>query len=294
MIEALHRVGDIDLFVRVDGEDDGVPLLMVMGLGSQLEHWPFGLVESFVDRGFRVIRFDNRDTGLSTHFDGVVVDIPAVMAAAASGDDVSVPYLLTDMAADAVGVLDVLGVDAAHIMGVSMGGMIVQTIAIEHPTRVLSMTSIMSTTGESTVGAPTAEAITQLLGVAPQTEDEAVARDVASAHIWGSPEWVDEDVVEERTRRTWRRNHDGAGQARQFAAVLASEERSEALASLDVPTTVVHGTADTLVTPSGGERTAELIPDAELRLVDGMGHDVPHQVWPNIVEAVLAGVQRAR
>ena len=178
--------------------------------------------------------------------------------------------------------------------GVSMGGMIAQAMAIEHPERVRSLTSIMSTTGDLDVGQPTAEASTVLLSPPPDDEDAAVAQNIRAAETWGSPDHLDEAWIEARTRRAWQRDHDARGIGRQLAAITASGSRTAALRDLDVAATVVHGDADTLVQPSGGERTAEAIPGAELVVVDGMGHDLPPPVWPNIVEAILSSVTRSR
>lgn len=293
MAETIHRVGDIDICAEVHGPEDGVPLLLVMGLGAQLVSWDPEFPGALVDRGFRVVRFDNRDVGRSTHLDGQQVDLTEVFAEAAAGEPVDAPYTLSDMAADAAGLLDALGIDAAHLVGVSMGGMIVQTMAIEHPGKTLSVTSIMSTTGDPDVGQPTDEATAVLLGPAPTTEAEAIAAAFAAASVIGSPEYHDEAAIEARAAREWNRARNPAGFVRQIAAIAASASRTEALGSVDVPFTVVHGLADTLVTPSGGRRTAEAVPGATLVEIEGMGHDLPRMLWPQVIEAILATVHEA-
>jgi pimeloyl-ACP methyl ester carboxylesterase len=279
------RVNGIDLYHESIGDPADPTVLLVMGLGGQMTGWDEDFCQLLVDRGLRVVRFDNRDVGLSTHLD-TRVDVMAVFAAVAAGEPAEVPYRLTDMAADAVGLLDHLGVDRAHVVGASLGGMIAQTIAIEHPERVLSLTSIMSTTGDPDVGLPTGEAMAALM--APPPRDRAAYQDAAVHHarVWGSPGLYDEPRLRRTAGAAWDRGYNPAGTARQLAAVLASGSRSAALARLAVPTLVIHGTADTLVQPSGGERTAEVVPDAKLLVVEGMGHDLAPPLWPRLVDAL--------
>jgi pimeloyl-ACP methyl ester carboxylesterase len=277
----------IEICYETVGDPADPTLLLVMGLGCQLVHWDAELCGMFADRGFHVVRFDNRDTGGSTRWDEPV-DIFALMQPADGGEPARVPYLLSDMAADAVGLLDHLGVDRAHLCGVSMGGMISQTIAIEHPERVLSLASVMSTTGDPDVGMPTAEALNEILRPPAQSRDEYLDAAVRQAGVWGSPGLLDE----ERSRRihgeAWDRGHDPAGTMRQLAAILASGSRSAGLATLAIPTLVIHGTADKLIQPSGGDRTAEVVPDAKLMVIDGMGHDLAPALWPRLVDAVAS------
>jgi len=277
----------IELYYEEAGDPAGPPLLLIMGLASQHVSWPPELIQGFADRGFRVVSYDNRDIGLSTHMD-TPVDVMALLAARSAGEPFSVPYVLSDMADDAAGLLDHLGIEAAHVLGVSMGGMIAQALAIAHPERVLTMTSIMSTTGDPDVGAPTGEAMQMLLRPPYTSLEEAMDGAVAVAHVIGSPGLIDEDRLRRRAALAWERNYDPAGVARQLAGVLASDPRSPALAQIDVPTLVIHGTADTLVNSSGGERTAEVIPDAKLMLIEGMGHDLPLAHCPTIIDAVSA------
>ncbi|MBN2622400.1 MAG: alpha/beta hydrolase [Acidimicrobiales bacterium] len=275
----------IEIAYETFGDPAAPTVLLVMGLGSQMIHWDVEFCEGIAARGFHVVRFDNRDMGESTRIDEPV-DVFAVMGAIGSDDMPAVPYLLSDMAADAVGLLDHLGVDEAHLFGVSMGGMIVQTVAIEHPQRVRSLTSVMSTTGDRDVGTPTAEAMTALLSPPPQTRDELQDTAVRQAGVWGSPGLYDVERLRRIAGEAWDRGYDPAGAARQLAAIFASGSRSPGLAEIAVPTLVIHGTADTLVQPSGGERTAEVVPDAKLLMIDGMGHDLSPPLWPRLIDAL--------
>ncbi len=283
----------IEIWYTTDGDPSAEPLLMVMGLGAQLIAWDEGLVATLVDRGYYVIRFDNRDVGLSTKPDVGDLDTMAQILAAWGGETAEPPYLLRDMAADAVAVLDALGVASAHVVGASMGGMIAQTIAIEHPDRVRSLTSIMSTTGAPDVGQPTPDVLPMLLGPAPTNRDEAVARGATVSVAIGSPGLVDEAEAREKAGRAWDRCAYPEGTAHQLLAIISSGDRTDALRRLDLPTLVVHGDADPLVTPSGGRATAEAIPGAELILVEGMGHDVPPVHWDRIVDAIAATTAKA-
>jgi pimeloyl-ACP methyl ester carboxylesterase len=280
------RANGIEICYDTTGDPSDPTVLLVMGLGGQLIQWDQELCGLIAERGFHVVRFDNRDVGLSTHVEGGA-DVFRLFTSEASGSPPpSVPYLLSDMADDAVGLLDHLGVDRAHVVGVSMGGMIAQSIALTHPERVLTLTSIMSTTGDTDVGHPTAEAMAAL--VAPPAQSREAAQDgaVRQAHVWGSPGLFDEDHLRRIAGESWDRCHEPLGIARQLAAILASGSRSPGLATLAIPTLVIHGSADTLVQPSGGERTAEVIPDAKLLMVEGMGHDLSRPLWPTLVDAI--------
>jgi pimeloyl-ACP methyl ester carboxylesterase len=294
MGETIHRVNGIELCAEVRGESDGVPLLLVMGLGAQLVSWEEAFVDRLVDRGYRVARFDNRDVGRSTHFDDHDIDVMATLRAAANGEAVEAPYTLSDMAADAAGLLEALDMSPAHVVGASMGGMIVQAMAIEQPQAVRSVVSIMSTTGDRDVGQPTPEASQLLFAPPPQTEDEAVERAKLAEQTWGSPAHRDPEAAAERARREWNRVRDPAGVGRQIVAINVSGSRTEALGRVTVPFTVIHGTADTLVTPSGGQRTAEAVPHAVHVEIDGMGHNLPRALWPRLMDEIDATVDRAR
>ena len=280
------KANGIEICYDTTGDPSDPTVLLVMGLGGQLIQWDPELCGLIAERGYHVVRFDNRDVGLSTHLEGGV-DVFGLFASETGGSEPpSVPYLLSDMANDAVCLLDNLGVDRAHVVGVSMGGMIAQTIALDHPSRVLTLTSIMSTTGDPDVGLPTAEAMEALVVPPAQTRQEAEDGAVRQAQVWGSPGLFDEVHLRRLAGDSWDRCHEPMGIARQLAAILASGSRSSGLATLAIPTLVIHGTADTLVQSSGGERTAEVIPDAKLLMVDGMGHDLPRALWPTLVDAI--------
>ena len=243
------------------------------------------------DRGFFVVRFDNRDVGLSTRIEG---GPPADLGAALTGDLSSASYTLEDMAADTSGLLEALDLPAAHVVGASMGGMIAQSLAIHHPGQVLSLCSIMSTTGNPAVGQPRPEAIAALMAPPPASREEAVSRSVEVAAVIGSPGYPrDEARIRERAGQAWDRGHDEAGVTRQLLAVLASPERTEALGSVRVPTVVIHGADDPLIDLSGGRATAAAVPGAELVVIRGMGHDLPAEVWPRVVDAIVANAARA-
>jgi pimeloyl-ACP methyl ester carboxylesterase len=212
----------------------------------------------------------------------------AWMAKEAPPADVSVPYKLTDMAADAVGLLDHLGIERAHIAGASMGGMIVQTMAIEHPERVATMTSIMSTTGDLSVGQADAEAAGVLMTPVPADREQAVARSVQAVRVFGSKRYFDAERIAERAGAAFDRSFYPQGAARQLAGIIASGDRSGRLAELTTPTLVIHGCDDTLINPSGGLRTAELVPSSKLLLLKDMGHDLPEPLWPFVVSAIGA------
>ena len=281
----------VSLTYETLGSPDDPALLLISGLGTQLISWDDELCALLAEAGRFVVRFDNRDAGLSTAFDDDPVDLAAVLGAVASGDMATarslVPYTLSDMAKDAVELLDVLGIDRAHVVGASMGGMIAQTMAIEYPQRVRSLTSVMSTTGEPEFGRSTREARQVLLTPGP-TEREVFIEDSVRALVWHSRRYADPDEVRALAARSFDRSFHPAGTVRQLAAVTASGSRADGLRRLDVPTLVIHGLDDTLIDPSGGRRTAELVPGAELFLVPDMGHDRPRPLWPVLVAAIVA------
>jgi len=284
----------IDLHYDVVG-DGPETLLLVCGLGAQSVGYDLGFCELLGALGVRVVRFDNRDTGLSTHLHDHVPDVLGAIVAATSGDRVDALYDLSDMALDAVAVLDAVGADRAHVVGASMGGMIAQTVAIEHPARVASLTSIMSTTGEVGVGAPDPEVLTSLVGILAPSEDRAARIDgmVELARLIGTGWCFDETRARDRAAESVDRADDALGVARQLTAILASGSRADRLPSVGAPTVVLHGDADRLVDHSGGVRTAELVPGAELRTLERMAHDLPPEYWPQVVDGVAAAVRRA-
>jgi pimeloyl-ACP methyl ester carboxylesterase len=273
-------VNGIEIEYETFGPDDAPAVLLINGLGSQMTRWPVPFCEKLVARGYRAIRFDNRDVGRSTWFQ--------------SGDR----YTLSDMAADAMGLLDHLKIDKAHVAGVSMGGMIAQTVAIEHPGRVLSLTSIMSATGAPGTMDSTPEAAAVLTQVAPDPtvdEEAFVAHGMKNARTIGSPAypWTDE-ALRERVLSEMRRAFNPKGVQRQRGAIGASGDRTEKLAKLNVPTVVLHGEVDPLIPKAGGEATARAIPGAELRIIPGMGHDLPEPLYDTIIDAIVAAAERAR
>lgn len=265
--------GSVRLYYETFGDPGAPALLLINGLGSQCINYKTEWCEMFVDAGFFVIRFDNRDVGLSTKFNG------------ATGDP---PYTLSDMAGDALAVLDDAGVSRTHVVGFSMGGMIVQRLAIEHPGRLLSMTSVMSTTGDGDVGQPTPEALELLITPAPDDREAALDRHVAANRVYGSPDRFDEERLRANAAAAYDRAHYPEGPGRQIRAVVADGSRTEGLRSVRVPTLVLHGDCDRLVDISGGRRTAEVIPGARFVALEGMGHDYPPAYWPRIVSLVSA------
>ena len=279
--EQVAPANGIELCYQEMGDPNEEPLLLVMGLATQMLAWDEGFCGLLADRGFYVVRFDNRDIGRSTRIESAGVPRRVDMML---GRRASAPYLLRDMAADAVGLMDHLGIDSAHIVGASMGGMIVQTMAIEHPERVRSLVSIMSNTGSRWTGMPSRKAMAVLLGRPPRGRDTAIERAVKTFGVIGSPGYpFDEERVRRVAGRSYDRGHSAAGVLRQLHAITASGDRTQALHGVRVPTTVVHGTRDPLVRPAGGRATARAIPNARLKMIDGMGHDLPRQLWPVLV-----------
>jgi pimeloyl-ACP methyl ester carboxylesterase len=278
------------------GLETAPPLLLVMGLGAQLTLWPMEFVEALVAHGFRVIRYDNRDIGLSTKFDAAgVPDMAAVMMAAMAGQKPVTPYSLDDMAADAAALLDALGIDRAHIVGASMGGMIGQLIAINHPDKTLSLTSIMSTTGNPALPQGKPEAMAVLLNRPTTTDlDVIVEFGMKAARAIGSPAYPAEaERLRARVISDFHRSFSPMGAARQMAAIFANGDRRERLASIAVPTLVIHGEDDPLVPVEGGRDTAANIKGAELLIIPGMGHDLPVELVDQIADAVADNAARA-
>ena len=261
-------------------------LLLIMGFTAQMVAWDEEFCTQLADRGHFVIRFDNRDCGLSTKLHGVPSNSDAVIMAAMMETEMPpVPYTLSDMAADAMQVLDHLNIERAHIMGASMGGMIAQTVAIEHPHRVKTLISVMSQPGELTVGQPTQEAMELIVTPAPSDRDEYIAF-APKWQLWQSKKYRSDEVSRRNAIRDFDRSNYPEGGPRQMAAIYASGSRAEGLQKLQVPTLIIHGTDDQLITPSGGERTAELIPNSTLLMVDDMGHDMPQPLWPFYLDAI--------
>lgn len=265
--------GDVELYFETFGPDDSPVLLLVNGLGSQCINFKTELCEMFVSEGFRVARFDNRDVGLSTHLE----------------DDAR--YTVDDMAADGFAVLDAVGAQEAHVAGWSMGGMIVQAMAISRPDRILSMTSVMSAPGPL-VGERDEDVVAAFMAPPATTREEAAERQLAGLKAWGSPAYFDAERITVDAYAAFDRCWDPGGRQRQAMAVGYSPSREDALRSLKVPTLVVHGDADRLVPIEFGRRTAELVPGARFEVVEGMGHDYPPQLWDRMVE-LISGHARA-
>jgi len=285
--------GDVELYYDTFGSRDDPALLLVNGLGGQCINYADAWCEKFAAEGFFVIRSDNRDVGLSTKFAGCKPDLRGVARAKADGRPPDVPYTVIDMADDALAVLDALDVARAHVMGLSMGGMIAQTLAIEHPERLLSLTSLMSSTGDTDVGGSSPEAQKLFMAKAPTDRESYVARHLENMRTWGSPAQYDEDRLRANAGAAFDRCFDPAGQARQAMAIAAGDSRTAALRNVRIPTLVVHGSEDKLIDPSGSRRTAEVVPGARFVLLDGMGHDYPPAYWDEIVRLVTEHARAA-
>jgi pimeloyl-ACP methyl ester carboxylesterase len=263
---ATARNGEVEIYFESFGDPAQPTLLLVNGLGSQCINYAPEWCELFSQEGFRVVRFDNRDVGLSSKLDGT-------------------EYTLTDMSNDAIAVLDAVGAPSAHVMGCSMGGMIVQRMAIDHTARLLSLTSVMSRTGEPGYGDSSPAALAFLTAPPATSRSAYIDNQVAALHVYGSkPEWLDDDAIRTRAAAAYDRCFSPAGVRRQMMAVVHDGSRAERLAELRLPTLVIHGSRDTLIDPSGGRRTAAVIPDARYVEIDGMGHDYPPPVWPEWVD----------
>ena len=258
---SIARNGDVEIFYESFGDPAQPTLLLVNGLGSQCINFADDWCELFVAEGYRVVRFDNRDVGLSSKLEGV-------------------DYSLADMASDAIAVLDALGVGKAHVMGLSMGGMIVQRLAIDHSDRLLTVTSVMSRTGEPGFGDSTPEALAFLMAPPAESRDAYIDNQIAALHVYGSkPEWLEDDQARARAAAAYDRCFHPSGVGRQMMAVGRDGSRDAELKGVDLPTLVMHGSRDTLIQPSGGRHTAEVIPGARYVEIEGMGHDYPRAVW---------------
>lgn len=291
---ARATVGGVELEYEVRGDAAAPTLLLIMGLGAQLISWDDGFCDELVRRGLHVVRFDNRDAGLSTWLDEAgVPDLAALVGVAdpAEGQPARAPYTLSDMAADAVGLLDHLAVDRAHVCGASMGGMIAQTMAIEHPERVLTLTSIMSSTGAPEVLLPTPEVLELMLVPAPTERDAAIEHHVRVSRATASPAHFDEQRARDHAAAAYDRAFNPEGTTRHLAAILASGSRREALRSVRAPTLVIHGVLDPFQPVEGGRDTARCVPGATLIELD-MGHELPEALWPRLCGAIADHVHQ--
>jgi pimeloyl-ACP methyl ester carboxylesterase len=289
--ERFAQIGDIELCYETFGDPADPTLLLVMGLGTQLLGWHEDLCRAFADRGFHVVRYDNRDIGRSTVFDDVP---PPTLAQLLRRDQGAASYTLAEMANDGVGLLDHLGVERAHVVGASMGGMIAQTMAARRPERVASLVSIMSSTGSRWSGQPALGTYRKFLRPVPPNREMYIEQIADLFHTIGSPGF-DRDEAELRAMlgHAYDRGHHPAGSSRQLAAILASGDRTAELRAITAPTLVIHGTEDRLVAPSGGRATARAIPGARLMTIPGMGHDLPRAIWPRVIDATVANAHRA-
>ena len=287
--ERLARANGVELAYQEAGDPDGEPLILIMGLAAQMLAWQEDFCAMLADRGFRVVRFDNRDIGHSTILREAGMPSRLDMF---TGRRATAPYLLADMARDTFGLMDELGIESAHVTGASMGGMIGQTMAILQPERVRSLVSLMSTTGNRRVGSPTFRAWGLLLSKFPHGRDDYVKRALKTFRVIGSPDHRDEREIEELAGAMYDRGHDTAAIIRQMHAISASGDRTEGLERIQVPTTVLHGARDPLARPAAGRATAEAIPGAHLRIFEGMGHDLPRALWPDFVDEIAAAAER--
>jgi pimeloyl-ACP methyl ester carboxylesterase len=281
------------------GAPDAPTILLIMGLGAQMTRWTPDFCQRLAAKGYRVIRFDNRDVGLSSHMDGQTVPpLAEISAALKAGQKPNVPYTLFDMADDAAGLLAALGIEKAHIVGASLGGMVAQLVAAEHPDRTLSLTSIMSNTGNPHIARATPEAMAVLSDRPPnplEDEEGFLSASVASARVIGSPAYpADEASLRAEALASFKRAYNPAGFLRQFAAANASGDRRAWLKKITAPTLVLHGADDPLVPLAGGQDTADNIKDAQLKVIPGMGHDLPPALYETFAEAIDANCRRAR
>jgi len=288
--ERLAPANGIELAYQEIGDPQGEPLLLIMGLATQMLAWDEAFCSQLAERGFRVVRFDNRDIGHSTKIESAGVPGRAAMLFGRG----PAPYLLRDMAADTTGLMDHLGIESAHLAGASMGGMIAQTVAIERPERVRSLVSIMSSTGNRWLGLPAWRAFGTLFARPGEGREAAIEHTVRTFKTIGSPGYpMDETRFRELAAASYDRSHSRAGVARQLYAVTASGDRTPDLERLRLPTTVLHGDSDPLIRPAAGRATARAIRDSRLRIFEGMGHDLPPDLWPDFVEEIAATAARA-
>jgi pimeloyl-ACP methyl ester carboxylesterase len=290
----------LDIEYDTFGSPHDPALLLVQGYGGHMVNWRPGFCQRLADGdaqgGLYVIRYDNRDVGLSSKFHGRAVDLDAIRARMEAGDLAGAralaPYSLSDMASDGLGLLTALGIDRAHVMGSSLGGTIAQTMAIEHPERLFSMTSMMSMTGEPQYGQSAPHARAAMMAPTPPDRAGYIASSRDKGLVWGSKKYASPALLEQIAAESWDRCHYPEGAARQLAAAMSNGSRAEGLKRLTVPTLVIHGLDDCLITPSGGERTAALVPGAKLLMLEHMGHDRPEPLWPVMCDAVIAHVRQ--
>ena len=284
----IARANGIDLCYEIFGDPAAEPLILIMGLAAQMIQWDDDFCRQLAARGFRVIRFDNRDIGKSTRLSGgKPLTALELIKLRLLRIPVKAPYRLSDMAEDTVGLMDALGITSAHLVGASMGGMIAQEIAISFPQRVRSLTSIMSTTGNPKLPGPTREAMAVLMAPPPKSKEEYIVRFGKTWKVLRAGSFPDDEALDPaRAERNFARGLNPPGVSRQMRAILASGSRKPRLGNVKTPTLVIHGTVDPLVPPAGGKDTAASIPGAKLVMIERMGHALPIQMWPQIIDAI--------
>jgi pimeloyl-ACP methyl ester carboxylesterase len=289
MNEQFADLGAVTLCYETFGDPADPAMLLIMGLGTQMVAWRDDFCRQLADRGFFVIRYDNRDIGRSTSMKGR----PPGLVELATRRPRQLAYTLADMADDAAGLLDHLGIERAHVVGASMGGMIAQLLACRRPERVLSLVSIMSSTGERFRGQPAPKVLPLLLGKPSKDRDAYIERGVKLFRVVGSPKYFDEESVREIAAISYDRGINFAGTARQLAAIVGDRSRVSRLKKITAPTLVIHGKSDKLIMPSGGKATARVVEGAKLLMIDGMGHDLPRPLWPTFIDAIVENAGRA-
>ncbi len=292
------KANGLDIYYESHGPEAGEPILLIMGLGAQMSLWSPSFIDKLAAAGHRVIVYDNRDVGLTEKLDAAgAPDMGAIMQALAAGRKPPVAYTLDDMAADAAGLLDALGIERAHIVGASMGGMIAQLVAADYPQKTLSLTSIMSTTGNPDLPRATPEAMARLNTPAPDpTKDLEGFLDsaVAGAKVMAGTYPIDEALTRANSLSNFKRSYYPVGFQRQYAGIMASPDRRPKLKTITAPTVVLHGDADPLVPVTGGKDTAANIPGADLRIVPGVGHEMPLAVQDEFIAGILSAVARSK
>jgi pimeloyl-ACP methyl ester carboxylesterase len=289
--ELIAPVNGIEIAYQEIGEPDGEPMLMIMGLGTQMNGWDLEFCELLASEGYRVVRFDNRDVGHSTWMGRRPPNTMAMMLGLRQG----LAYTLDDMAADAAGLIEHLGVESAHVVGASQGGMIAQVLAYNHPQRVRSLGLIMTGAGKRIASLPRMRALGTLLARPPRDRDGFIDQVTKTFQVIGSPEYPpDRERLRALIAESYDRGHNPAGAARQLHAVTAAPERTRRLRAVKAPTVVIHGTRDPLVRPVGGRQVARSIPGARLELIQGMGHDLPRPLWSKIVGLLVDNARRAQ
>jgi pimeloyl-ACP methyl ester carboxylesterase len=290
--ESMATVGGLEICYESIGNPDDPPLLLVMGLGTQMIGWPDGFCSALAERGFHVIRYDNRDVGRSTHLPHIK---PPTVKQLLLRDKSAAGYTLGDMAADGIGLLEALDLDAAHVVGASMGGMIAQTMAARYPERVRSLASIMSTTGHRWRGQPGLRVYPLFLRRPVRHRKAAVEAALAGYRLIGSPGFeIDEEHLRHIAGLAYDRGYNPAGSSRQLAAIIAAGDRTAEVRRITAPTVVIHGTKDRMVRPSGGRETHKAIAGSRMVWIHGLGHDMPRGAWPAMIDAIVENAKRAR